>query len=47
MLNYASRTRHRNGNPSGDDVSIVTGARCRRIKPDEIKFDILVDVCFS
>jgi hypothetical protein len=22
--------------PSGDDVNIVTGARCRRIKPDDI-----------
>jgi hypothetical protein len=36
--------RHRNRNPSGDDVSIVTGARCRRIKLDDIGFDILVDV---
>jgi hypothetical protein len=27
-----------------DDVSIVTGARCRQIKIDEIGFDILVDV---
>jgi hypothetical protein len=39
--------RHRNRNPPGDDVNIVTGARCRRIKPDEISFDILVDVRFS
>jgi hypothetical protein len=39
--------RHRNLNPPGDDVSIVTGARYKRIKPDEIRFNILVDVWFS